>query len=140
MKTNFIALFILVIVHIVYDWAIPFVHDNGKALFYSLWNLSTYGYICYRLIYDSFNSQLKLHRNILTTLSIFFGYRSILNTAALIRSIRFDDNSYNAYKDITSNYTGDVLIWSIILISLLIITRTHIYDIIKKKCRKTKIT
>lgn len=131
MKNNFIALFVLVIVHIIYDWTIPFIPDNVKPLFYSLWNISTYGYIAYRLVSDSINTPIEFNRKILSTLSVFFIYRSILNTTALIRSLRFDEEAYNAYKDITSNYTGDVLIWSIIAVFLIKITI---------QCRKRKTT
>jgi hypothetical protein len=133
-KIEIYALYILVIAHILYDWAIPFISTDYHALFASIWNLTLFGYIGIRLANDSINGRHEKYIRIRWTITAYFIYRTFINVVAFINGINIE-GSWDRYKAITSNYIADVLIWSIILLNLLYITISHTL-----KCRKAKIT
>lgn len=138
-KVEWIALFIMVIDHYLYDWAILYVPDKFDALFASSWNLTFYGYIGLRLIDDAINNPIKLERQIKWTIAVYFIWRTMVNTVAFMQSFQLE-GSWGRYKIITSNTFGDGLIWIIITIILIKITHKHLWSLIKRICQRRKIT
>ena len=135
-KTEWIVLFTMVIVHIIYDWAIPFVNKDFHALFASSWNLTLFGYIAFRLIDDGLNEPNELKRDVKLTIGTYFIYRTVLNSISLLQS--FDiEGSWERYKTVTSNYYADGIVWVAISIVLIFIARK---EIIKRKCQKIETT
>jgi hypothetical protein len=133
-KAEWIVLFTMVIVHIIYDWAIPFVHKDFHALFASSWNFTLFGYIAFRLIDDALNNPIKVQRDVKWAIGSYFIYRTVLNGISFLQSFQLD-GSWVRYKTITSNYYADGIIWIAILIVLIYIARK---EIIKRRCRKAK--
>lgn len=133
-RVEWIVLFTMVIVHIIYDWAIPFVGKDFHALFASSWNLTLFGYIAFVLINDALSNPNKLQRDVKWTIGSYFIYRTILNAISFLQSFQID-GSWQRYKTITSNYYADGIIWIAILIVLIHIARK---EIIKRRCQKAK--
>lgn len=121
MKNNLIALIIVFCVHILYDWSMPFIPQGFHALGASLWAMTLYGYIAYRVVIDAIDYHDKLIRNLLFVLSSYFIYRVMLNSITFVRGL-YPDGSWEFYRKVTSNYPMDVFVWSIILITLGIVT------------------
>lgn len=126
----------MVIAHIIYDWAIPFVHKDFHALFASSWNMTLFGYIAFRLIDDALNNPVKVQRDVKWAIGTYFIYRTVLNGISFLQSFQLD-GSWHRYKTITSNYYADGIIWIAILIVLICIARK---EIIKRKCQKIETT
>jgi hypothetical protein len=122
----------MVIVHIVYDWAIPFVPKDFHALFASSWNATLFGYIAIRLIDDAINREGK-ESKAKWAIGAYFFYRGFINVISFLQSFELE-GSWKRYKVTTSNYYADALIWSIIALILVKLYWKDIY----KLCRKRK--
>ena len=136
-KLILIALIIMVNIHSIYDWILPFVSKDFHALFANAWYLTLFGYIAVRLINDSIKEGLLIKKNFEFIMSLYFIYRCNLHTISFLQSFQ-TEGSWDRYKIVTSNYYADGLVWFILLITLIISFRKKIFAKIRKSCRKVK--
>lgn len=137
-KIILIALFTMVITHMIYDMGLPFVSKDFHALFANAWFLTLFGFIALILIKDSIEDVLLIKRKFEFIVSFYFIYRFCLHSISLLQSFQLE-GSWERYKIVTSNYYADGIVWFIILVMLFINFRKEISMKIKKQCQKAKI-